>query len=464
MFFIVLPGRLLAGELADRKLLEILQSKGFLNPGEVEAVVEILDSETARQEVRQQELLQKLERGVDISFDQGLLIRTRSGPAFSARIGGVVQADFTMFDGHYPLDSDFDIRRARLGMSGRLYEDFTYKLEVELEGSSSNRLVDAYLDYHPVPWLGVRVGQFKTPFSLEHLISDRYLAYNERSMAYSLTPARDVGLMVHGSLLRERVVYALGVFNGDGSDAERRSQKDDKQFCGRLVLRPFYRMGIPLLDGLQVGGSYGFARLDTSDFSLKVRTPARTTLFTVQARAKFHMTQEVDDLERYGFELAYRLGPVLLTAEYIRAKYSGVKLSDTAPFDFDLRAWYVGMLIMLTGEEHVISGGLVQKVRPRKAFSLRRRTWGAWGIALRYQDFEAGRVVYHSLVLKGFSVRKANCFTVGLNWYLNDLMRVTIDYSRTRFDSPLYLGTHWKGYSYYEDIEHALVSRVQVEF
>jgi len=436
--------------LANNTLLELLQEKGFLSPEEVAKVKGILVKQSAKD--------------VEVVVDEGLHIRTKDRKTFTARIGGVIQADSIMFDSHYPVDNDWDIRRARIFIQGRMHENFTYKLEAELEGSSSSRLVDAYMNFDYFPCLQLQVGQFKVPFSLEHLISDKYLPFNERSMAYYLTPARDVGIMLHGKLFGETIQYAVGLFNGDGRDATRRGQKDDKQLAGRLVLEPFRHAGPGLLRGLHIGGSYSYARLDTSDFNFKIRTPARTAFFTVQARAKFHMTQEVDSLERYGLELAYTLGPLVLMGEYIKAEFSDVSLSDTTLFDFDLRSWYAGGLLMLTGERPVMKGGVLRRIRPRNDFNIQRRTWGALGIGFRYQEFEAGRVVYQSLVNRGYSVRNAYAFTVALNWYLNAMMRVSFNYSRTKFRDPLFLGTHWKGYSYFDDTEHAWVTRFQLEF
>ena len=85
-------------------------------------------------------------------------------------------------------------------------------------------------------------------------------------MGFYLTPGRDVGLMLHGSLYDEAIMYGLGVFNGDGTDADRRSQKDEKQVTGRLVFKPLHHWGPDFLKTLQVGGSCSASRLDTSDF------------------------------------------------------------------------------------------------------------------------------------------------------------------------------------------------------
>jgi phosphate-selective porin OprO/OprP len=142
-----------------------------------------------------------------------------------------------------------------------------------------------------------------------------------------------------------------------------------------------------------------------------------------------------------------------------------VRIAETDRFDFSMRAWYAQMLIMLTGERPVIKGGVLEKIRPLKDFNIRTGAWGAWGLAFMYQDFEAEDEVYDFLVTAGDSIRKADSFTVGLNWYLNSMVRLTLNYSRTRFDDPLFLGSHpTKGYAYYQDIEHAWVTRFQLEF
>ncbi len=457
---ILLPMPARAGSLADQKLLDFLKANGALTEPQVREIKETLDQED-RQVAQQQAAKEAKE--VKVRYDEGLKIGLQD-KSFEIRIGGLLQTDYLMFQNDYPVDNDFDVRRARVFLEGRMYRDFSYRLEFELEGSSSNRLIDAYINYDAVPWLQLRMGQFKEPYSFEQLTSDKNLVFTERSFGFYLTPARDVGIMLHGSLYDEALIYGIGLFNGDGTDAERRSQKDDKQVTGRLVFRPFQHLGPGFLKTLQLGGSYSYARLDTSDFNLKVKTPARTTFFTIQPRAKFHMTDEIDDLNRYGLEMAYTLGPAVLMGEYFKNDYTGVKLSDTEPFDFYLKAWYASMMVMLTGERPQLKGGVLERIRPLRDFDIRTGGWGALGLGLMYQQFEAEKIVYESLVYQGQSVRRANSLTVALNWYLNAMIRLSLDYSRTKFRDPLYLGEDESGNSYYRDVEHAWMARLQLEF
>lgn len=438
-----------AESIANDKLLEILQKKGFLTEEEVKSVKEIVKHEEAKE--------------VEVVYDEGVHVRTND-KSFDMRIGGVIQSDLRAFGSHYPEDNDFDIRRARLFIEGRMFDYFGYKFEGEFEGASNDRLVDALINFDYFPYLQLQVGQFKEPFSLENLISDKYLPFNERSMAYYLTPARDVGLMIHGHIFGDTITYGVGVFNGDGRDATRRSQKDDKEYAGRFVLKPFDKLDIPFIKHLQLGGSFAYARLDTSDLNVGIDTPGRTTFFEVNSRAKFRVIQDVDDRRRFGFEAAYAWGPLALMGEYIRNDYHGVLPTDEDEFDFRMKAWYAGMILMLTGEKPDIARGVLQKIKPQRNFDIKEGTWGAWGIGFRYEQFEANQGVYENLVFEGQSVRRANSVTAALNWYLNSMVRLSLNYSRTTFAQPLFLGTSPEGYSYYRDTENVWLTRFQLEF
>ena len=450
LFIFFIPNLSQAESLANEKLLEILEKKGFLTKEEVASVKELITKEEQKE--------------VEVVYNDGFRMRTKD-QSFQTRIGGRVQTDLKIFGSGYPEDNDFDIRRARLVMEGKLFTYFGYKLQAEFEGSSSNRLVDAYMNYNYFPYLRFQIGQFKEPFSLENLTSSNYLIFNERSMAYWLTPPRDVGFMLFGSIFQDSINYGVGIFNGDGRDATRRSQKDDKQITTRVVAKPLHFTGISFLKGLQIGGSFSYARLDTSDLNIAIKTPGLTEFFTVNSRAKFHIIQDVDHRERYGIELSYTYGPLLVMGEYVQNDYYDVLLSSGEYFDFDLSAWYVSTLFMITGEEPSLEGGVLKRIVPKKPFNIAERGWGAWGIGFRYQQFEGDPIVYDKLVVRGNSVRRANAFTIALNWYLNSMMRINFDYSETSFAQDLFLGINpLKGYSYYVGRERVWVTRFQLEF
>ena len=449
VFFCLLSSAPADGPASD-KLLEILQRKGYLNKNEVAEVKEVLKNEKDKE--------------IEVVYEEGLRLR-RKDRGFDIRVGGLVQADMRLFDHNYPVENEFDIRRARILMEGRAFDYFQYKLEAELEGSQHRRLVDGYVGFDYFPFLKLKAGQFKEPFSLEHLTVDKYIEFMERSMAYHLTPKRDVGFMVYGGLPGDAVGYAIGIFSGHGRDESGGDVgEDDKDVCARITIRPFQWTGIGLLEGLHLGGSFAHAHIKTSDVDFGIETAGFTEFLRVTPRAKFYLILDVDDRRRFGWELAWGLGPLILKGEWIRTDYHNIALTSGEEFDFFMKAWYVSGLVMLTGERLEIKRGVFTKIRPNRDFSLKEGGWGALGLAFRLEEFDADRVIYEHLVDEDYFVRGAEAYTFALNWYLNSMVRVCVNFSHYDFSSPLYLGTDEKGRTMYVNDEDIFAARFQVEF
>ena len=91
--------------------------------------------------------------------------------------------------------------------------------------------------------------------------------------------------------------------------------------------------------------------------------------------------------------------------------------------------------------------------------------WGALGLALRYDRFDADSSVYDDLIIEGYSVRKAKAYTIALNWFLNPSVRVILDATRTEFDRPLIIDHDpLSGELIYSQREDVLTARCQFDF
>jgi len=396
-------------------------------------------------------------------YDNGFLLTTEDD-TFSLRLGGLVQTDYRLFDyeGEDPGKDEFDLRRVRLRLSGNLTQHLDYKFEYEFEGTGSRNLLDAYADLHIMPALSVRVGQFKEPFSFEQLTKDENWPFAERSMGYYLTPQRDVGIMAHASLWSDRVNYGAGIFNGDGRDDSTSGEEDNPEFVARAVLAPFKGQGLDWVDSLQFGGSFSYADIDPTNVEIHAKTAGLTTFFDVSSNAKFNIIRDVDDRHRYGAEAAWAYGPVALAAEYFNLQYDNIETSSTQ-FDTELEDYYVALLWMVTGEHFEIRKGILQPIKPRRA--LWSGGWGAVGLALRFDSFDAGEESYDYLVIEGNSVREAEAYSVCIRWYLTDFALVALDATRTRFDSDLLIGRDaLSGDALYSDVEDVVTARFQLGF
>jgi len=397
-------------------------------------------------------------------YQNGLCLSTQDPDTFSLCIGSLVQTDYRYY--HYsdadPNKNKFDIRRARLLLSGRLLQHFDYKFEYEFQGAGSRNLLDAYVDIMALPFASFRIGQFKEPFGLEQYTPDRNLFFVERSMGFHLTPGRDVGIMAHASLLSDAINYYLGVFNGNGPDDSSGGDSDAPQSTGRLVFAPFRNRGIPVVDDLQFGGSLSYAKIDNNNVDIHVKTTGLTQFFDVSSNAKFGIIQDADRLIRYGAELGWAWGPLALMSEYVYSYYNDVSTSSTE-FNIKLHDYYVSLLWMLTGEQPAFENGVLQPIKPLAR--LWDGGWGAIGLAVRYDHWEADKGVYDDLVQPGNSVRRADAYTIALNWWLNSFARFILDFTRTDFDRPLLIDRDSiTGEAEYSDCEHVLTARLQFAF
>ena len=145
--------------------------------------------------------------------------------------------------------NQFNLRLARVTVKGHILNDFLWLVQGQINGntstvSSSPRLVDYYVEWQKLPFLKVKFGQFKRPFTFENPMNPidqgfysygqavlKLAGFSDRNGEHSGN-GRDQGLQLQGDLLpdgtgRHWLHYQVGVFNGQGinvGDAD--NQKD----------------------------------------------------------------------------------------------------------------------------------------------------------------------------------------------------------------------------------------------
>jgi len=142
----------------------------------------------------------------------------------------------------------FRIRRARLGLSGDVFNNIRYKLQVNVDKSPA--LLDGLIEISFIPQVKLTLGQYKVPFSLENLTSSSALDTINRSQTVeNLCPGRDIGasgrdigITLNGQF--SWLDYSLGVFNGSGINKP--DLNDHKDSSVRLVIRPVRSLSIGL--------------------------------------------------------------------------------------------------------------------------------------------------------------------------------------------------------------------------
>jgi hypothetical protein len=178
----------------------------------------------------------------------------------------------------------FGANRIRLGFKGEAVPGVTYFIQgaYDDEGlggdglnnglggyfGSQAQLMDAWINYAPVPFVQLQVGKFKTPEGLEYTsTAGNELTFIYRNMGQSLLPGRSAGAMFHADdVMGTGVGYAAGIFYNtsldmgtafSGTDATGSGQGGFLNGNGNYIASGMlsYSMG-PLLTA-EVSGSLG---------------------------------------------------------------------------------------------------------------------------------------------------------------------------------------------------------------
>jgi len=341
---------------------------------------------------------------------------------FLLRIGADLQIDLRTFTGtgSAALTDQILLRRVRPTFSGTVYKYIDYSFRPDF-GQGSVVIYDAYAQLNFIPHFALRAGKFKPPVGLERLQSDDDTSFIERGLPTLLVPSRAIGFQLSGDLINHRVGYQLGVFNPvpDNSLSDT-STSNGRDYTARIFATPFqpnenFLSGFGLGIGVQ-GGSVDGVALPA------YKTVGQNTFFSFNSGVSSagHRTSETP-------QAFYYLGPFGVLAEDIVTEEQFQK--GTTRRDFAFRSWQVQASYVLTGEKKSFGSP-----NPRHPFSLSDRGWGAWEIAARTGDFK----VDPALFAVGFaslstSPSFAREWVTGVNWYLNRILRISVDYGHTNF-------------------------------
>ncbi len=237
-----------------------------------------------------------------------------SKPKFSGYMMGQYQA--TIKDGDN--SNGFNLRIARMSVTGRVMKDFEYKIQGQINGNTSTmgespRIVDLYTEWQKYPFAKVKVGQFKRPFTFENPMNpidqgfmgysqniSKLAGFSDRHLNHS-SNGRDIGIQLQGDLFktesgRSLLHYQVGVFNGQGINVKDVDNKKD--IIGGAWVSP--------IKGLRIG-AFGW-----------------TGSYARKDGAKIVSLNQ----HRYAFSVEYKNADWQLRSEYIHSTGAAFKASD----------------------------------------------------------------------------------------------------------------------------------------
>ncbi len=330
-----------------------------------------------------------------------------SDGVFEANIRGRIIADLAVVkdrDNTHNLTAT-EFRDTRIGIEGKAFGNIKYKLEADFANNEVG-VTDAYIQYNAKNGLEFTVGQFKTPNSLEEQASTLDATFVERAVftdAFSLNRRIGFGVSTRG----DNYTLSAGVFGG--SDGE---SFEVENFT--IAARATY--GGEIEDGKWItGASY---RYENAGEQPKFRFRARPNN---SISARFVETNRIVDRTTFvGIEAAIQKGAFYAASEWSRLDTSIVEGSTE---DATFNGGYAEAGWFITGEHKGLSLSKGTWTKTRVKDPLHKGGPGAIQLAARfdYLDLTDGDVF-------GGEYKS---YTAGINWFLNDYVRVTANYSHS---------------------------------
>lgn len=397
-------------------LVDKLVEKGILTQYEAQILTSQAKEEAAKKELR--------ENIVKTTWNNRLEFATPDGN-FKGRIGGRLHSDMLYVRGQGELEdatgSSFKaedrafFRRARLYFEGTAYEDFFYKFQWDFAGGT-NGFRDAYVGMRNIPYIGkFTVGQFKEPFSLEEITSSNNITFVERSLPVMFAPGRSWGAAINNNWFDQRLTLGLGAFRNSNEGADMVTG-NEWNLTTRVTALPWYESADKLA---HLGVSHSLRVPEGNSRRFRQRPELRTTNRFVDTGT---FLENVDN--RLGIEGAVVYGPLSVQGEFIQA-WADRPDGHSRTGYFHGAYGYISYFLTGENRKYSKSSGAFSGVSPKKNFSLKDGTWGAWEIAARYSylDLDQKRQDITGGIL--------NDVTLGLNWYLTPNLRAMLNYVHT---------------------------------
>ncbi len=348
------------------------------------------------------------DNNVDVKLTPGPTFTTKDG-RFKAKIIG-----FSQIEGAYHDDEKFDhpngtsLRRARLGIKGKIDKKWGYKFIYEFGNNAKQEIQDVFLTYKVSPSTKLKVGQYKEPIGLEWQTGAPNWTFMELPLLTAITPRRSIGAGVKYQHQDFRV--DLGFFGENNN----KSRADEE---GKSVdLHTSYRFMNQGDSHFHLGASMSYRTPDAETNALSFKSKHETAT-TTKPTLNSGAIKDIDNAILLGIDTLWKMDQFLIQAEYMTNNVEVNKKDD-----LKLKGYYVATAWMLTGESRPFHFGkyTYQKLKPNHAVGHGGN--GALELAFRYDHLDLD----DEHLLAG-TMKK---FTLGMNWYVNKSIKFSVNLSK----------------------------------
>ena len=320
------------------------------------------------------------------------------------------------------LHSGSEIRRMRFAIKATLWKNFIAEIDFDFAKNEVD-IKDAYLGYRTSNTM-FKVGNFRSPFSLEEVTTSRYISFIERGLPNAFPTGRLLGLA--GYKWGRNWQIAAGIFgqepgdtDEDALDDEEELEKSDEGYtvAGRFTIAPYLKEK----NVVHVGAS--FAYKTTNAFTEKMRFRGYDESKT--SKVRFLSTgkqKDVDHATLLGLETVFQFGPFHFQAEYIKANVARLP-NEKGRVDYSLSGGYAFVSFFLTGESmpYYADQGEFGRIFPKSKK-------GAIELLARYSWIDLNDL---DADVEGGEGKN---FTLGLSWYLNPNYKIMFNYTSVDHD------------------------------
>jgi phosphate-selective porin OprO/OprP len=259
----------------------------------------------------------------------------------------------------------------------------------------------------------VSVGKQKEPISMERIMSMVQLPMQERTtVSDAFMPSRNLGIVLNGNALDQRVTWAGGVFNNFIDSGESISDTSTA-LVGRTTWLPFVSED----DSNLVHLGFGFRRSNGKQGARFSSTPEfnKSPTFVDTAFAVDSGVLDADSFNTYNFEATWRKGPYWLASELVSTTV------DSPTFgNLDFNGYHITGSWIVSGEMRSYNrkSGVMGPVPVAK--DVNQGGWGAWEVSSRWSSID--------LKDRAVDGGRLNILSFGVNWWLTPVFNVNLNY------------------------------------
>jgi len=329
-----------------------------------------------------------------------------------AKITGRVHFDARMIDNSFNALADrdsasaadnFEVRRARIGVTGSINKDIGYEVVGNGVGGTTNWIDTAFINYGFNKNAQIRTGRFKQPFSLEEMTSSNNIDFMERSYGNQMVPGKRLGAMLHGEPMTG-LTYGVSVYQDGFNEISNQNSIGTKQaarFTLNLAQTQDIKDTVLHIGAGYTGGDSQVTPINSGNTQQAAETTTRATIVSFRTENRglnnayraqiggdtLYAATDYNQLannnvtinqKMRGIELAGARGPLKFQMETFNSKYSATGVSQNlsggltyaTSMGVQAKAQYIELMYNITGESwaDAYKGGAFGGIKPKTNF------------------------------------------------------------------------------------------------